>query len=823
MLKKAESNAYSWWAASHIRTKQSKWLDGNLREMEDTVHNMLKLVEADADSFAKRAELYFKRRPELISFVEDVYRAYRALAENYDRISGELQKANHIIATACPEQVPYAMLEEEEDENYPKAFTPVDPSRINKRTIEDLIKKRRENNVSQKNSPDRSPPPEADEAKAQEEINKLEKEILVLQSEKEFVRSSYENGIAKYWEIEKQIVDLQGEICCWQNGSGVSSAGMEDSEEQKVMVELSLKSCEDAVDRVLQQRKESVEHAEAELGRINMAKEQLNAFKSKYCESEMENEATIDESTEMIFAAKNMEKETESLNKAKLELQLIREKINDYFKMNPQSSAAEVAEKVNELVNIIVRLEITVSSQAVQINRLTSESTELEKNLQNLEEQKMVMIKDSSLLSERLNEVEGGLSNVHAIEKYLRHQELSFHQNLVEACQSLNGISEKMLPPKPVEDACIGHEFTEEEDSTSVAEPLGEVKEVTEICEIKEDLVEEIHVAQPLVNFLEDFCQNGAATNALGEKKSELHEVEKKNEDYIREMMALIGELVNVIAIRDEEIRLLKEQLASLKMRLNMKNQNPSDSEMPQDLNVENIAEGINEESINEQKGALHTDIDDLIGKNLEFWLRFSTTYNYIQLLKSKYADLQADISKLKDKQPQEGEGTANPETEAAVTKRLSELKTELQVWAEQSALLREELERRSKSLNHMQEKITSVVSTSSASGEALFTASEAERLKGEVMSMKQESNKASSELLLGMDQVRGVQSEIDKQLAKLYENFQLFISRRCANLSSNSGVPLRVFLYGATKPKKSSSLFARLRPIFRKQNHPSA
>ena len=30
MLQRAASNAYSWWWASHIRTKQSKWLEQNL-------------------------------------------------------------------------------------------------------------------------------------------------------------------------------------------------------------------------------------------------------------------------------------------------------------------------------------------------------------------------------------------------------------------------------------------------------------------------------------------------------------------------------------------------------------------------------------------------------------------------------------------------------------------------------------------------------------------------------------------------------------------------------------------------------------------------
>lgn len=46
MLQRAASNAYSWWWASHIRTKQSKWLETNLQGM--CIHNidmlLLKLI-----------------------------------------------------------------------------------------------------------------------------------------------------------------------------------------------------------------------------------------------------------------------------------------------------------------------------------------------------------------------------------------------------------------------------------------------------------------------------------------------------------------------------------------------------------------------------------------------------------------------------------------------------------------------------------------------------------------------------------------------------------------------------------------------------------
>lgn len=50
---------------------------------------MLKLIEEDADSFAQRAEMYYKKRPELISMVEDFYRTHRSLAERYDQVKTE--------------------------------------------------------------------------------------------------------------------------------------------------------------------------------------------------------------------------------------------------------------------------------------------------------------------------------------------------------------------------------------------------------------------------------------------------------------------------------------------------------------------------------------------------------------------------------------------------------------------------------------------------------------------------------------------------------------------------------------------------------------
>ncbi|URE49320.1 hypothetical protein MUK42_14008 [Musa troglodytarum] len=872
---------------------------------------MLKLIEPDADSFAKRAELYFKRRPELISYVEDAFKAYRSLADRYDHISGELHKANHTIATAFPERVQYAMLED--DDNFPKAITPIDPSKINRRTVEGLMNKRRESELGIDKSQKKSSASPVDKEKAQKDINKLQKEILVLQTEKEFIKSSYESGIAKYWEIEKKIMEMHEEVCCLQDEFDTSTV-IEDDEASALMTATVLKSCEDTIVKLQEQRKESLEQANIESERTKIAKEKLKDLKGEYCQSEMENTEISNENSGSI-----------------------REKLKEHFEMNTENSVIEIAEKIEELANKVITLELTVSSQAEQIDQLTLENNELEKNLQLLEEEKISSLDDSEALSKRLKETKEELSKVQAIERIVQDAEINFHQNFAEAWHGLNDISEKLQSHKTQENVCTEDASQEEEASLFNIEPHSERKdrEVNKIHDIEEDVIKEIHTTEELSYCPEDPSQTEGSQhksgpeniedpkkeNALGKKdssnadlrihltsneeiipvgkedtlnlqqliltgvegkenillaeftsilqnyketKRRLSEVEKKNEEYLQETMALIDKLKNDIAIKDEEIRLLRQPMAPAK-NASFTLHSPSvkdswhgqqkpeiasnsariteisnlqDSQMPEDINIESTAkgdssveftelrsppeEGTNVQCIDEPKiitlieRKFRRDIDTLLDERLEFWLKFSTSFHHIQELKAKYEDLQTDISKLKDNKTSEvtnidtGDQSGKPDS-SQITTNLRELKSELQVWSEQGALLRGELQRRFSSLCDMQDEISSIVKVNSESGEALFTPYQAASFQGEVTNMKQENNKVASELQVGLDQVRGIQAEIEEQLFKLYENFEPFVSKSCPNddlehsLSRNT-VPLRDFLFGV-KPKKPSIL----------------
>ncbi|KAK8943014.1 hypothetical protein KSP39_PZI009024 [Platanthera zijinensis] len=97
--------SYSWWWDSHITPKNSKWLLDNLTNMDSKIKAMINLIEEDADSFARRAEMYYKKRPDLMKLVEEFYRAYRALAERYDYVTGALRQAHRTITMAFPDQI----------------------------------------------------------------------------------------------------------------------------------------------------------------------------------------------------------------------------------------------------------------------------------------------------------------------------------------------------------------------------------------------------------------------------------------------------------------------------------------------------------------------------------------------------------------------------------------------------------------------------------------------------------------------------------------------------------------------------------------------
>lgn len=231
----AVNHSHSWWWDSHVSPKHSRWLKENLTDMDLKVKDMLKLIEEDADSFAKRAEMYYKKRPELISLVEEFYRGYRALAERYDHITGELHHVQCNMEDAFPNQMHYAM-----DDVSPRA------SLINKQSqghlgkelegFDSFLTETGHRFLDSKQTVDtlvfseemglEIPNPKlvprfpmqkrtgtpSGQIEVPNEITKLQKEFLSLQQEKEILKGDYERGSEQFRVVEEQFLKLQEKL-----------------------------------------------------------------------------------------------------------------------------------------------------------------------------------------------------------------------------------------------------------------------------------------------------------------------------------------------------------------------------------------------------------------------------------------------------------------------------------------------------------------------------------------------------------------------------------------------------------------------------------
>ncbi|KAH0667262.1 protein NETWORKED 4B-like [Solanum tuberosum] len=72
------------------KNSKSQWLQDNLEEMNWNFRRMLKIIEdSNAESFAKKVEMYHQSRQELIDLVYKCYRIHRSLAKRHNHATGE--------------------------------------------------------------------------------------------------------------------------------------------------------------------------------------------------------------------------------------------------------------------------------------------------------------------------------------------------------------------------------------------------------------------------------------------------------------------------------------------------------------------------------------------------------------------------------------------------------------------------------------------------------------------------------------------------------------------------------------------------------------
>ncbi|CAK8537646.1 unnamed protein product [Lathyrus sativus] len=637
MLQRAASNAYSWWWASHIRTKQSKWLDQCLQDMEEKVTDTLRILQNDGDSFSQRAEMYYRKRPELVEFVEEAFRAYRALAERYDHLSRELQSANRTIASVFPDQVPCQIDDDEDDESETGTSSFPSPdlhNQVQKSSTIPKVPKIPKNdfrnpsmllsrNISMKKTSS-SPKYVATISRsgltkdaAVREIDKLQKEILALQTEKEFVRSVYERAYEKYWQIEDEITGMQKNVNSLQDEFGVGTV-IEDDDARALMAATALKSCQQTLSKLQKIQAQSSIEAKVEYERVRKAHEMFENLRDQFITkfmSEKERQQEEKCKSGIREEQKNIDEEIANLEQQEDDVVLLREKIKEKLEQDSGNSltVTEMAECIDELVNKVVTLETAVSSQTGMVNRLRSETDELQTHVKTLEEDKEMLIAGSAATNKKLKEIEEELLRVKILNKSVRKQDNSIRTHFTEASCNLEHLSGKLNNMKhDIEDESIvlykkknasdiddsvkndvstvekNHggdgnsdgktsimsqntnfmseriEKMGEHDKDGMSDVMSSVDTESHDLEIGED-------AQPnwrhmFVNGLDDrekilLEEYTSVLRNYKDVRVKLNDVEQKNRDSIFELALQLREMKNALVTRDKEIQFLHQKL----------------------------------------------------------------------------------------------------------------------------------------------------------------------------------------------------------------------------------------------------------------------
>lgn len=434
-------------------------------DMEEKVQSAIKLIEEDGDSFAKRAEMYYKKRPELISFVEETYKAYRALAERYDHISKELQNANTTIASAFPDRVPF--MDEEDDDGSPrtprripegfKTNIPNPPLKDLKNVVTAATKKFNAKKIASAAATSEVPKSGLTRKEALEEVSKLQKQILSLQTVKEFVKSSYDNSIARYWETEDKIKELQERVSVLQDELGEGIV-IEDDEARRLMAEAALKSCQETLEQLQEKQERSVHETKIESKRIKDAKAKLGSLMNEFeYDQSKSKEPRVKRDVKSVEERKDLEEDEGRLTQQIQDLQLLQETVKVRFEASSNSSlaATEMAEKIDELVNKVIILETAVSSQTALVDGLRTETDELQGHIQTLEDDKESLIKDKNKLNNQLREMEQKMLAVQDLNQTVEDQNSNLQTHFTEARCNINRLSVEVQSVQPSEEVKV--------------------------------------------------------------------------------------------------------------------------------------------------------------------------------------------------------------------------------------------------------------------------------------------------------------------------------------------------------------------------------
>ncbi|KAL1367392.1 hypothetical protein HN51_021457 [Arachis hypogaea] len=438
---------YSWWWDSHISPKNSKWLQENLTDMDVKVKQMIKLIEEDADSFARRAEMYYKKRPELMKLVEEFYRAYRALAERYDHATGVIRHAHRTMSEAFPNQVPM-MLTDDLPETEPRTPDSRHPSRafdlngantedhdssINKTGLKHLndlsIPREHENfskfpegnarrgldfHDSQEDGGGLNNGSHDEKTRAlseSERVTKTETEILALKKAIAKLEDEKEAGLLQYQQSLERLSNLESEVSSAQENSRKLDERASKAEAEVQALKEALKELQAEREASLLRYQECLEKisnlennisfAQKDAGELNeraaKAETEVESLKQDLARVEAEKEAALVQYQQCLEtlskleerlkeAEENARRITEQANAAEHEIEAMKLEI---AKLTEEKEDAAL--RYQQCLEIISSLEHKLSCAEEEIRRLHSQINEGIEKLRNSEEKCLLL------------------------------------------------------------------------------------------------------------------------------------------------------------------------------------------------------------------------------------------------------------------------------------------------------------------------------------------------------------------------------------------------------------------------------------------------
>lgn len=369
---------YSWWWDSHISPKNSKWLQENLTDMDSKIKRMIKIIDEDADSFARRAEMYYRRRPELMSLLEELYRAYRALAERHDHAAGELRSAQRKMAEAFPDEfqldldddLPAETLSTETEADS-RDMTPFFLSFINsgdskKRAKDDQEHEKLQKEISSLSQENQELKKKISSVlensdRAESEVASLKEALAQQEAEKEAAFSQCQQSSDRLQALKSEILQTQEEFKRLKEEMQNGLENLSTAEERCLLLERANQNLYSELDKLKNDSKErhgelNEKHIELEKLSISIQEEQLKSMQAEMTRLSLEKQlAQAKEKLRILTLEKNGEaSKFNDIEASKVRLQ------NDLDKIREENRKLE--EQNNSSISAIIRLQDEVIS-----------------------------------------------------------------------------------------------------------------------------------------------------------------------------------------------------------------------------------------------------------------------------------------------------------------------------------------------------------------------------------------------------------------------------------------------------------------------------